>query len=291
MMTWEETIRFIRTKPEYKDLVEQSYLEDDLKSNVYRFRTSEEFTETKRYIREFAPQAISILDIGAGNGISSVAFALSGLEVTVVEPDPSITVGCGAIEILKKEFDLNKLIIKNSYGERLPFENAIFDIVYARQAMHHASELNAFIMEAGRVLKPGGLLLTIRDHVIFSDRDKQDFLLTHPLQRFYGGENAFTADQYISAIRNAGFQIRKHLKYYDSVINYFPVKATDVSNTGKLMRENFRQSLRKRFGSWVVNFPFLQLLELISCLKNGDWTDERRIPGRMNSFIAIKNTL
>lgn len=291
MMTWEETIRFIRTQPEYKSLVEQSYLGEDLRLNVDHFRSSEEFVETLKLIREFAPHAVSILDIGAGNGISSVALALSAYDVTVVEPDPSATVGCGAIEILKKEFGLVNLKINTSFGEKLPFETALFDIVYARQAMHHAADLNTFIKEAGRVLKPGGLLITVRDHVIFGEKDKKEFLVTHPLQRFYGGENAFTGDQYISAMQNAGFQIKKQLKYYDSVINYFPGKASEVSNAGNLLRENFRKSMRKRFGSWVVNFPFLQLLELISRLKNGDWTDERRIPGRMNSFIALKNPL
>lgn len=291
MMTWEETIRFIRTQPEYKSLVEQSYLGEDLRSNVDRFKASEEFSETLKLIREFAPHAISILDIGAGNGISSVAFALSGYEVRVVEPDPSATVGCGAIEILKKEFGIKNLMIHSSFGEKLPFENALFDIAYARQAMHHAGDLNSFIGEAGRVLKPGGLMLTIRDHVIFDESDKQEFLKTHPLQKFYGGENAFTGDQYSSAIRNAGFRIMNQLKYYDSVINYFPEKESEISKAGNLMRENFRQSMRKRFGSWVVNFPFLQLLEMISRFKNGDWTDERRIPGSMNSFIALKNPL
>lgn len=290
-MTWEETILFIREQPEYKDLVAMSYLGKDLKSNVERFKASNEFEETLKIIKDFAPNATSILDIGAGNGISSVSFALSGFEVTVIEPDPSITVGCGAIEILKNDLGLSNLSIINSYGEKLPFGNGLFDIVYARQAMHHAAHLGAFINEAGRVLKPGGLLLTVRDHVIFGDEDKKEFLNTHPLQKFYGGENAFTPKQYLSAIMNAGLVVKKHLKYYDSVINYFPVTATEVNNTVKLMKENFRQSMQKRFGSWVVNFPFLQLLEFISLLKNGDWTDERRIPGRMNSFVALKNPL
>lgn len=290
-MTWEETIRFIRTQPEYKDLVEQSYLGEDLRSNVDRFKASAEFEETSKLLREYAPSATSILDIGAGNGISSVALALSGYDVTVVEPDLSVTVGCGALEFLKNEFGLSKMKVINTYGEKLPFENNCFDIVYARQAMHHAADLNLFIREAARVLSPGGLLLTIRDHVVFGDRDKQEFLDTHPLQKYYGGENAYTGNQYMTAIRDAGLVLQRQLKYYDSVINYFPSTSSNVINAGQLMKENFRQTMQKRFGSWVVNFPFLQVLELFSRIKSGDWADERRIPGRMNSFIAIKNSL
>lgn len=288
-MTWEETIRFIRSQHEYKDLVAESYLDENLKLNVERFRSSPEFIETLRIVKTFAPNAKSILDVGAGNGISSLAFALKGYTITAAEPDPSTTVGSGAIEQLKKEFNIENLQVINSYGESLPAADATFDVVYIRQAMHHAANLNAFISEAARVLKPGGLLLTVRDHVIFGVKDKENFLQAHPLQKFYGGENAFTPAEYKAAFKKAGVEIKEHLKFSDSVINYFPVTEAEMKNSGALLRKNFRLSMQKRFGSWVVNFPFLQLLELISKIRNGDWNNERRVPGRMHSFIALKD--
>jgi ubiquinone/menaquinone biosynthesis C-methylase UbiE len=290
-MTWEETIRYIRTQPEYKFLIEQSYLDEDLTLNVNRFRSSAEFKETLALAGEFAPGAKTILDIGAGNGISSLAFALKGYDVTVAEPDPSATVGCKAIEILKKEFDAHGISVINSFGEELPLENNQFDIVYMRQAMHHAADLNSFLREAARVLKPGGLFMTIRDHVIYDRKDKEEFLAAHPLQKFYGGENAFTEGEYESAMLLADLKIVKKLRYYDSPINYFPFSDAEVKNTAKQMRHNFQESLQKRFGSWIVNFPFLPPLELLAQFRNGKWDDERRVPGRMYSFIAIKNPL
>lgn len=290
-MTWEETIQFIRAQPEYKDLVEQSYLDENLELNVERFRFSAEFEETIRLLQRYAPAAKRILDIGAGNGISSVALALKGYHVTAVEPDPSETVGCGAIGILKKEFKISNLEVVNSFGEKLPFEDNSFDCVYIRQAMHHAAELNSFILEATRVLRPGGLFMTIRDHVVFNKKDEQEFLDTHPLQKFYGGESAYSPAEYSTAMVNAGLKIEKMLRYYDSVINYFPQSADEVKNVHMRMRANFQNSMQKRFGLWTVNFPFLHFLELVSQFKKGKWSDERRIPGRMYSFIAIKNPL
>jgi len=287
-MTWEETIRYIRSQDEYKELVAESYLDENLKLNVERFQSSPEFIETLRIVKSFAPGAKSILDIGAGNGISSLAFSLKGYSVTAAEPDPSNTVGSGAIEQLKKEFNAGNLQVINAFGESLPVADATFDVVYIRQAMHHAANLNAFISEAARVLKPGGLLLTVRDHVIFGVKDKLIFLQAHPLQKFYGGENAFTPSEYKAAFKNAGVTIKQHLKFNDSVINYFPVTDAEMKNSGALQQKNFSLSMQKRFGSWVVNFPFLQLLELITKIRNGDWNDERRVPGRMHSFIAIK---
>ena len=290
-MTWEETIRFIRTQEDYRELVEQSYLDENLRINVERFRSSREFEETLKIIKTFMPNAKEILDIGAGNGISSVAFSVKGYNVTAAEPDTSDTVGSGAIRILKNEMNLSNLKIINSYGEKLPFDEAIFDVVYIRQAMHHANDLDAFIKEASRVLKPGGLLLTIRDHIIYGKKDKELFLRTHPLQKFYGGENAFTFAEYSAAMHNAELHVVRRLKYYESPINYFPAPESEILDASKAIRKKFKLSIQKRFGSWAVNFPFLHLLELISIIRNGKWMDERRVPGRMNSFIAIKNSL
>jgi ubiquinone/menaquinone biosynthesis C-methylase UbiE len=289
-MTWEETIRFIRLQSEYKSLVAESYLDENLRLNVERFHASPEFIETLRIVKAFAPGAKNILDVGAGNGISSLAFALNGYYVTAAEPDQSNTVGSAAIEQLKEEFNMGNVSVLNAYGEDLPVANESFDVVYIRQAMHHAADLNAFIREAVRVLKPGGLLLTVRDHVIFGTKDKLTFLQSHPLQKFYGGENAFTPAEYKAAFKNAGVEIKEHLKFSESVINYFPESEDAMKNFGARMKKNFQLSIQKRFGSWAVNFPFLQMLELISIMRNGDWNDERRVPGRMHSFIALKNS-
>ena len=97
-MTWEETIISIRENEEFKDLVEKAYFDEDLELNVKRFESSEEFNETLKIINKYAPRAKSILDIGCGNGISSINFALKNYHVAAVEPDSSNTVGAGAIK-------------------------------------------------------------------------------------------------------------------------------------------------------------------------------------------------
>lgn len=285
-MTWEETIKFIRTKPEYRELVEKAYFEEDLTLNVQRFQSDAEFKETLQYIKKFRPLAKSILDIGAGNGISSISFALEGYKVTAVEPDPSNTVGAGAIRILKESYGLHDLEVCQSFAENINFPDETFDVVYVRQAVHHANNLTKFLVEIGRVIKKNGLLLTIRDHAVFDEKDKAWFLENHPLHKFYGGENAYTPNEYKTAMTAAGFTILKELKFYDSVINYFPLTKDDLQQMRA--KEILKQKiyLRSRIGLMAI-LPFI-----FSLYKRNKPVvfNEKDVPGRMYSYIAEKKS-
>jgi SAM-dependent methyltransferase len=277
MRTWEETIKLIRTLPEFNFLVENAYFDEDLQLNVERFRKSEEFIETLKELKRIAPQAKTILDVGSGNGISSVAFALNGYTVTSVEPDNSETIGAGAIRKLKEHYRLKNLNVLESFAERMPLDTESFDVVYFRQAMHHAHDLIGFISECSRLLKKGGALLAIRDHVIFDEEDKQLFLQSHPLHKFYGGENAYTLEQYKSALTSAGLIIQKTLPTFSSPINYFPAKRTDISML----------KVKKKTASAIIKvFPGLfsdTFKEKVKSVLN-----EKEFPGRVYSFICTK---
>lgn len=284
-MTWEETIKYIRTQPEYSQLVEQAYFEEDLDLNISRFRSSREYFETLKVFKKYVPKAKRILDIGCGNGITTINFAKDGYSVVAVEPDASKTVGAGAIKILKDQYKLETIDIFQKYAEHLSFTDNSFDIVYIRQAMHHAKNLDEFIKESVRVLKKGGLLLTIRDHVITDEKDKQRFLKEHPLNKFYGGENAYSASEYKSAISKAGATIIKELKYFDSEINYFPTTSKELNIEKNKNIKKQKSKLRKKLG-FLANLPFVWTM--YKKLYNFKPLNEMNVPGRMYSYIAIK---
>jgi ubiquinone/menaquinone biosynthesis C-methylase UbiE len=287
-MTWEETIKEIRKKPEFKDLVRLAYFEADLDLNIQRFAASDEFEETLRLIRQYQPKAKTLVDIGSGNGISAVNFALKGYEVISIEPDKSETIGAGAIRILKEKHSLDNLTVYDAFAEDIQLPDSSYDVVYVRQAMHHTNDLQKFIKECVRVLKPDGLLLTIRDHIVFNEKDKEWFLKSHPLQSYYGGENAFSAEEYKLAMTNAGASVVKEFKYYDTIINYFPTTALEVEKLVALGNDKLRSKIKKRIGI-LANFPFLiPLYKWFRKIDRNTILDERKIPGRMYSYIAIK---
>lgn len=290
-MTWEETIVHLRTLPAFQQVLHDSYLDSDLVLNAERFQSSDEFKATLELLFTYAPEAKTILDVGSGNGVSTIALAKSGYTLTALEPDPSATVGCAAIKTLAEHYGINTISILQSYAEDIPAENNSFDIVHVRQAMHHAHNLEKFLQEIARVLKPGGFLFTIRDHVIYNEEDKLLFLKSHPLQEYYGGENAYRESTYLAAMEHAGFKVIRVIRYFDSIINYSPMTTDSLASLPGQFTQNLNTRAKQKFGILGKLGLFQYIYRKAVQLKFGGPLDERRIPGRMYSFVAIKPAL
>ena len=209
--------------------------------------------------------------------------------MTAVEPDNSSTVGSEAIKTLVKHYNLVNINVVQNFAENLDIEDESFDVVYIRQAMHHAHDLQKFVTEAARVLRKSGCLITIRDHVIYNEKDKEWFLEMHPLHKYYGGENAFTSQEYKRVMQNAGLNIVKEFKFYDTAINYYPL--TEEGLIEIITNKNIE--IRKQLKRKIFFLAFVPIFFYLYKLKNGlnirqNYFDESKIPGRMYSYIAIK---
>ena len=274
--SWEEAISVLRMDPDHQELIYNSYLTEDIINNCERFAASDEFSEVLSIINHNFPDANKILDIPGGNGIATYAFASAGFKVTTVEPDPSDSVGRGAIEAV---LDLKKLqanVVK-AYGEKLPFSDSVFDIIYVRQGLHHAGDLNKMLQEYHRVLRSDGLLVACREHVVDNyGKSLQDFLGNQVDHQLYGGEHAFTLKDYCHAMKNSGFNILDKLEPYDSPINLYPntldslKKKIRLSRAGKLLGIVFPRLTVEKIGLWQLK--------------------RSKLPGRLYSFIARKET-
>ena len=275
-MTWEEAVKELRNNPANQQAIIDNYFDEDIDASVERFSESEEFNAVLKYIPKHAQ---SVLDVGAGRGMAAFGFAKRNFNVSALEPDPSNDVGAGAIKYLNHKHQLGIEVVEN-FGETLPFHENAFDVVYVRQVLHHAADLAQFCKEVNRVLKPNGVFIATREHVLSSESDLQAFLAQHPLHHLYGGEHAFTLAFYKQCIIQSELQLVKTLHPYESVINYAPI--TKVG-----MRAQFQQGLSKRVGSMLSKM--LINIDLVYHLLSQAKANSDNTPGRLYSFIAIKN--
>jgi SAM-dependent methyltransferase len=183
ILSWEDAVVWLRKQPARRQLVVDAFYDDPLIAAAERYRGSGEWQAVSQLLRGRGGNA---LDVGAGRGIASYALAREGFQVTSLEPDPSAIVGAGAIRALAAEAALPISVVEE-FSERLPFADGAFDVVFARAVLHHTRDLELACSEMYRVLRPGGILIAAREHVISKEADLGQFLDGHPLHHLYGG--------------------------------------------------------------------------------------------------------
>jgi ubiquinone/menaquinone biosynthesis C-methylase UbiE len=107
-----------------------------------------------------------VLDVATGAGHTALIFAphvqrviASDITMRMLEITKDLAEQRGASNMAPAGAD----------AERLPFDDNCFDLVTCRVAAHHFPNLEAFMGEAARVLKPGGLLAVV-DNIVPGSR-------------------------------------------------------------------------------------------------------------------------
>ena len=108
----------------------------------------------QRVAASLLPSDLAVADVGSGTGYLSAA--LDGLvgRLILVDHSPAM------LRKARRNLDGSSTRIEYRQGELddLPLENAEVDGLVAGMVLHHVPDLRAFLREAERVLKPGGVM-------------------------------------------------------------------------------------------------------------------------------------
>lgn len=93
-----------------------------------------------------------VLDVGCGAGVDLVRFARGGAFVTGVDISPS-AIALAREHVAQQGLEAD---LREANGERLPFPDDTFDLVYAHGVVQYTADDRALVEECRRVLAPGG---------------------------------------------------------------------------------------------------------------------------------------
>lgn len=231
------------------------------------FGSREFFEEVERHrYQEYAPWMPDVmgfnehagerlLEVGCGMGTDLLQFARGGAICTGVDLTPR------SIEISRHRFELygvpGTFLIAD--GERLPFPDGSFDVVYSNGVLHHTPDTEGAVQEIHRILRPGGIakvMLYYRHSLNYWG----EIMLHRGLLRgqLLRGD---TPEQIMGRFVEVGEETDPLVKVYSrsqarQLFKSFRIIEFEVDQMiraefyalGRMMPESFFNALRKRFG-------------------------------------------
>jgi ubiquinone/menaquinone biosynthesis C-methylase UbiE len=192
---------------------------DDILNNEF---TGKSILHSMSSIAKRRLNAHLILDVGAGEGRSSLPYARAGFLTVSLDIDK---------EDLAKGLNKGKIsrgMAVRGDGKMLPFRNEAFDIVSSRWFLHEFQNATRYLEEMKRVVKAKGEIICV-DFCAPTETVKQ-FLNTCILTDEY----VLTKEELSSLLQKRGLAIKKEA--------WYTVK--DNENAGKLKRCLSRRKLK-----------------------------------------------
>ncbi len=122
------------------------------------------------------PIGIDCLDLGTGTALIPIELCQRDEEVRVMAADASTIM----LDLARYQLEVNNLTsriqLHFSDVKKLVFEGGFFDTVMSNSLVHHLPSHDSFLVEALRVLRPGGLLF-VRDLCRPESQEQLDWLL------------------------------------------------------------------------------------------------------------------
>jgi len=162
----------------------------------------EDLDALEAVLRELRPARA--LDLGAGGGHVAYRMALHAGAVVAVDLSAEML---AAVTATAKARGLANIETRAAPAERLPFEDAAFDLLACRFSAHHWRDWEAGLAEARRVLATGGAAIFI-DAISPGSAALDTHLQAIELLRDASHVRDYDAGQWRSALIRAGFQPR-----------------------------------------------------------------------------------
>jgi ubiquinone/menaquinone biosynthesis C-methylase UbiE len=156
------------------------------------------YVEARRFLRMGGPQpGARALEIGCGRGVGAevILDVFGAATVDAFDLDPRM------VDLARRRLSARGSKVRLWVGDAaaMSVPGAVYDIVFDFGIIHHVPNWRQVLLEAHRVLKPGGL---------FFAEEPVGGVLNHPLMHrlfAHPTEDRFEAADFRSALRDAGF--------------------------------------------------------------------------------------
>lgn len=200
-----DVLAALRRLPDGAQIIADNFLDDAIEVAAERFCNSEEWRTTVATL-QLVP-GMTVLDYGAGRGLASFALAQAGCNVVAIDINASQDAGLGMMrsaDIFQPYRQQIQPVVAD--GEYIAVQADRFDIVYCREALHHAFDLQKLTKNLIRVLKPGGIFYAYGDHRRPWWSSDEQFRQRHPAVPFGVNEHSYLESEYVRALRKAGLR-------------------------------------------------------------------------------------
>lgn len=209
-----------------------------------------------------------ILEIGCGNGYYLSLLNRLKLRLNLVGID-NVQM---ALDDAKKFLSDNKIKLIFADAAKLPFLNNSFDKIIMSEVIEHVKDEQAVLVEAYRVLKPGGILMLTTcniDYPFLWDPINwvlQHIFNTHIKKGFWSGiwsqhERLYKKDKIEKSVEKIGFKIDtcQSLTTWCLPFNHYIVNFVAILFYGGKLPANISEGINKfknNKQSWFVSLAF-----------------------------------
>jgi len=175
----------------------------DQQADLYGSSKAHSKGDSLRIMTQLASERDYTLSLDIGTGPGFTAFAMAPFSQLVIATDIAPKMLTVASSLMAKR-DIANVDLCLAAAEALPFKNNMFDLVTCRTAMHHFTDVHRALTEAGRVLKPGSVLL-IADTSTPNDPDVRAWHQEVEIRRDPTHVKNLSVPEWIQHLTEAGF--------------------------------------------------------------------------------------